>query len=112
MVQLNPGFQVTSGKDEFSIFLGEGLGSIVFQANSDLETLDVRLPVGGSHTYSPSLPRGLNLVFTGYWCHTGRTSRYRFDHAQGRWLSSEDGHDLEGIVTRDLLRQCAGCPDF
>ena len=30
----------------------------------------------------------------------------------GRWVSGEDGHYLEGIIVRDLLRQCRGCPTF
>eukprot|EP00617_Octactis_speculum_P018942 CAMPEP_0185757994 /NCGR_PEP_ID=MMETSP1174-20130828/16527_1 /TAXON_ID=35687 /ORGANISM="Dictyocha speculum, Strain CCMP1381" /LENGTH=39 /DNA_ID= /DNA_START= /DNA_END= /DNA_ORIENTATION= len=37
---------------------------------------------------------------------------YRYDEIQMRWVAEGDGHDLEGIITRDLLRVCAGCPDF
>ena len=29
-----------------------------------------------------------------------------------RWLCVEDGHDLEGILTRDLLRWVYGVPDL
>mmetsp|Transcript_8002 Transcript_8002/g.13305 ORF Transcript_8002/g.13305 Transcript_8002/m.13305 type:complete len:204 (-) Transcript_8002:85-696(-) len=29
---------------------------------------------------------------------------------QGVWLSIKDDHDMRGLVTRDLIRHCAGCP--
>ena len=42
------------------------------------------------------------------------TGDYAFDEAAGRWVSagSDHRHDLEGIIVRDLLRQCRGCPGF
>lgn len=32
--------------------------------------------------------------------------------SDGRWVATTDGHDFEGVVTRDLLRLCSGCPAF
>ena len=46
---------------------------------------------------------------------------YRFEPAPrsangvtgaGHWLSIKDGHDMRGLVTRDLLKHCAGCVQF
>ena len=36
----------------------------------------------------------------------------RYVEEQGLWLSVQDGHDMRGLVTRDLLRHCRGCPNF
>ena len=37
---------------------------------------------------------------------------YEFSAATGTWINTEDGHDMEGLLTRDLLRLCVGCPNF
>ena len=70
-----------------SVVGGGDRGALMLTAEADSDVVTVRLPVSG-------------------------TLRYRFDERQGRWLNAEDGHDLEGIVVRDLLRQCRGFPAF
>lgn len=35
---------------------------------------------------------------------------YVLSQTSGEWRSAEDGHSLEGILTRDLIRQCYGLP--
>ena len=37
---------------------------------------------------------------------------YQFDSETRTWLSIKDGHDLRGLLTRDILRHNAGCPNF
>lgn len=38
---------------------------------------------------------------------------YVFDPTESVWRSvREDGHDMRGMLTRDMLRHCVGCPDF
>eukprot|EP00937_MAST-01D_sp_MAST-1D-sp2_P007646 g7646.t1 len=32
--------------------------------------------------------------------------------AGGKWVGVADGHDMEGLLMRDLLRVCVGCPTF
>jgi len=40
-------------------------------------------------------------------------NKYAYDGGEGRWLSvAEDRHDLVGIMTRDLIRMCVGCPQI
>ena len=29
---------------------------------------------------------------------------------EGRWLNVRDGHDFIGLLTRDLIKHCRGCP--
>jgi hypothetical protein len=29
-----------------------------------------------------------------------------------RWESTSDGHDFEGMLTRDIIQQACGYPDF
>jgi len=40
-------------------------------------------------------------------------NKYAYDGGEGRWLSvADDRHDLVGIMTRDLIRMCVGCPQI
>ncbi|CAM9368300.1 unnamed protein product [Discosporangium mesarthrocarpum] len=38
--------------------------------------------------------------------------RYVFSAEQGKWVGELDGHDFEGMLTRDLIQQAYGCPKF
>ena len=38
--------------------------------------------------------------------------QYYYDLQQKLWLGTSDGHDMRGLVTRDLLRHCTGLPQF
>lgn len=62
----------------------------------------------GKHTiYEDKAKKVLVLqsYFSGY-------HNYAFDVEQKLWLSIKDNHDFRGLLTRDLLRHCNGCPDF
>ena len=37
---------------------------------------------------------------------------YEFDRVEKQWVSIKDGHDMRGLITRDILRHCIGCPIF
>jgi len=38
--------------------------------------------------------------------------QYEYSPDDGTWLNTIDKHDMRGLVTRDLLRHCRGCPKF
>ena len=66
-------------------------GSYVFKLDHETERLVVSTPVSG-------------------------TLEYFYDNLdnpdEGRWLNLRDGHDVRGLITRDLLRHAAGCTRF
>jgi hypothetical protein len=35
---------------------------------------------------------------------------YSYIAQEGVWRSVQDDHDIRGLITRDLLKHCAGCP--
>ena len=37
---------------------------------------------------------------------------YNFNANEQTWLDIHDNHDLRGLVTRDFIRVCVGCPKF
>ena len=37
---------------------------------------------------------------------------YILSATDGTWRGAEDGHALEGLLVRDLLRQCKGLPNL
>ncbi len=86
MQPLNEGFSVSTGeKGELVIHTGRGKYSLY-------EDHGRRVLV-------------LQSYFSGY-------HNYFFDVEQKLWLSIKDGHDFRGLLTRDLMRHCNGCPDF
>jgi hypothetical protein len=62
-------------------------GHYVFMPNYDTELLRVNSPYSGSFEYI-CCPDTKN------------------------WLCVIDRHDMRGIITRDLLKHCIGCPQF
>ena len=38
--------------------------------------------------------------------------QYGYAPEEGTWLNTVDGHDMRGLITRDLLRHSRGCPKF
>lgn len=82
----NPGFEVQHG--------AEGELVIVTQR--------------GRHTVSVDGGRQL-LVLQSYF---SGFHKYAFAAEDGTWLSVKDGHDMRGLITRDLMRHCAGVPEF
>lgn len=49
------------------------------------------------------------LVFQSYF---SGFHKYAFFPEERTWLSIHDGHDLRGLLTRDLMRHCIGVPAF
>lgn len=47
----------------------------------------------------------LHSYFSGY-------HKYFFDKEERLWLCEKDGHDLRGLLTRDLMRHFNGVPTF
>ena len=86
MVPLNDPFDINIEVRELSIGLGQE-GSFVFSFKHKNELLQMNSPVSG-------------------------LLEYRYDRGQQLWRNVKDGHDFRGIVTRDMLRLCAGCPNF
>jgi frataxin-like iron-binding protein CyaY len=62
-------------------------GSYIFRIDKQYQFLIVTSPTSGVYQYNYSIP-------------------------DGYWLSIIDGHDMRGLVTRDLLRHCTGLPQF
>ena len=60
-------------------------GSYIFTVDRQQERVNVQSPISGTYSYA-----------------------YDGEH----WLSVMDGHDMRGLITRDLLRHCRGCPMF
>lgn len=87
MIPLNDPFEIIQEQDSLRIFLGDRKGTFILAI--DREELNVRLtsPVSGVITYE-------------------------YDDASGQWLSNQDGHDIRGIITRDMIRICTGYPKF
>ena len=62
-------------------------GSYMFTVDRQLERLNVQSPISGTYSYT-------------------------YSEEQGLWFSVIDNHDMRGLITRDLLRHCRGCPMF
>lgn len=74
-------------KDKELILQAGIKGSYIFRIDKEYQYLNVISPTSGIYQYNYSLP-------------------------DGNWLSIIDGHDMRGLVTRDLLRHCTGLPQF
>ena len=61
--------------------------SYIFSVDRQLERLNVQSPISGTYSYT-------------------------YQEEQGLWYSVIDNHDMRGLITRDLLRHCRGCPMF
>lgn len=62
----------------------------------------------GRHVLSVDGNRRL-IVFRSYF---SGFHKYAFFPDEKTWLSIQDGHDLRGLLTRDLMRHCSGVPAF
>ena len=60
-------------------------GAYIFSIDRQQERVNVQSPISGTYSYA-----------------------YDGEY----WLSVMDGHDMRGLITRDLLRHCCGCPAF
>jgi frataxin-like iron-binding protein CyaY len=84
MQSLNSGFTVVKGGDQ-ELLITSARGRFVFGVDEAQHTISMQSYVSGKHFYA-------------------------FDASEGVWLSVKDGHDIRGLVTRDLIKHCTGCP--
>lgn len=89
MGELNEGFEVTrdDASAELSLYAGPAHGEYRLVANAEEQCMSMISPVSGGNTYVR-------------------------DAASGRWVSRDDGHDMEGLIVRDMLRTLRGVPEF
>ena len=91
MKACNDVFDVSRSKNEegekLSIRLKGGDGTYIIQVDERNFTMNLTSPMSGAYTY----------VLCG---------------KSGDWLGMDDAHIMEGMLTRDLIRQCNGVPRF
>mmetsp|Transcript_13032 Transcript_13032/g.18452 ORF Transcript_13032/g.18452 Transcript_13032/m.18452 type:complete len:197 (+) Transcript_13032:143-733(+) len=87
MEHANEVFIVKRNPGMLTIELAPGLGNYTLEVSESEACLYMQSPISGKFSY--------------ILC--GRT---------GKWVSSADGHALEGMLVRDLIRQCNGLPDL
>ena len=85
MKEVNDPFVINRDETELVLDLGPAKGAFTLQRDWTQNQLVLLSPVSGINKYE---------------CHGG---------PQPRWLSVTDRHDLVGMLTRDLIRVCAGC---
>lgn len=89
MKEVNEPFNIERDETELVVDLGQAKGKFTLQRDWTQNQLVLLSPVSGINKYE---------------FHGGR---------EQRWLSvTEDRHDLVGMLTRDLIRVCAGCPQI
>jgi hypothetical protein len=89
MKAVNDPFEIVRDETELVLDLGPAEGKFTLQRDWTQNQLVLLSPVSGINKYE---------------YHGG---------ADKRWLSvTEDRHDLVGMLTRDLIRVCAGCPQI
>jgi len=85
--------------------------------NKDFELIvkpgeEIRLKVGnserGHYVFIPNYDSELLRVNSPY------SGTFEYFHCPDteNWLCVIDRHDMRGIITRDLLKHCIGCPQF
>ena len=76
-----------SAGPKITIELSPGQGTLVLQADEQTLTMNLLSRLSGNYTY--------------VLCNKTK-----------EWRGIDDGHILEGLLTRDLIRQCNGVPKF
>lgn len=90
MIPLNKDFHVLRDVEEVDgqLVILTSRGPLIFKVDSEAEQIVFQSYLSGFH-------------------------KYFFDSTETReWLSVKDGHDMRGLIARDLLRHCSGCPEF
>jgi hypothetical protein len=85
LADLNPVFDISVTPAQIVVNTEKGMYK--FMIDYDEEILRVGSPMSGNY-------------------------QYYYDLQQKLWLGTSDGHDMRGLVTRDLLRHCTGLPQF
>eukprot|EP01041_Mallomonas_annulata_P008357 gene8357-17216_t len=86
MKSLNPTFNIELTDTCLFIDIGEK-GAFIVQSDNVMENINLISPVSGA-------------------------LEYKYDPESQNWLSIRDNHDIRGLMTRDLVRICVGCPNF
>ncbi len=88
MEKINDVFVVNQTEWELTIDLGKQKGTYTLLKDVNTREITLLSPISG-------------------------LNKYAYDAGKQRWLSvGPDKHDFLGILTRDLIRQCTGCPSF
>lgn len=88
MEKINDTFIVNKTEWELTIDLGKQKGTYTLLKDPNTKEVTLLSPISG-------------------------LNKYAYDADKQRWLSiGADKHDFLGILTRDLIRQCTGCPSF
>ncbi len=82
----------------------DGRGSYVLRGDYDNQLLILQSPVSGTMQYF--YDNTASSTSTG----SGEKEEQKVD--MSLWLNVHDGHDIRGIITRDLLRHARGVVDF
>lgn len=87
MKAYNAGFDVALVEAEPSLSITTERGKIEFTVDYPRKLMNLRTFMSGIHFYS-------------------------FEPEESLWLSTKDDHDMRGLVTRDLIKHCTGCPNL
>ncbi len=80
-------FDVDTWDDAVNVDLGSSVGIYQVRFHEDQGVLELQSPKSGTYVY-------------------------RWDELTGKWVGSKDGHDFEGMLTRDIIQQAKGVPDW
>lgn len=78
---------IISSPDSLTVDFGKTQGQYTLKVDRENQRLNLLSPVSG-------------------------IIQYYFEPESAQWLSSTDNHDIRGLITRDMLRHCRGCPKF
>ena len=87
MKSCNEVFELTSSSEKLSLKLSPAEGNYAMQVDEINFEILLQTPISGRFSYVLCAEKG-------------------------EWVGSEDGHSLEGLLVRDLIRQCNGYPKF
>lgn len=65
-------------------------------------------PVIGQYTVQVDLEQGIVVLQSPI---SGQMA-YVLSRSNNKWVGKDDGHDLEGMLVRDLIKQCNGLPNL
>ncbi len=80
-------FNVDTWDDAIDVDLGQSVGIYQVRYHEDQRVLELQSPKSGTYVY--------------HW-----------DELTGKWIGSKDGHDFEGMLTRDIIQQAKGVPEW
>lgn len=100
MLSDNPGMKLTINNDEMEIFIPGFQGAYFLQADGNYES---------KLRSNPRAQLPLVMMISPY---NGGAYSYFYDNLLNGWVSVDDGHFLQELMTRELLKVCYGYPHF